>query len=80
MADSIKDDPETGGYNVQEMVDTFVQKAMEWQNFVGGALLTRSKGRTTRFPANISSTTMPATSILKTSMALNRDYCSSRIL
>uniref|UniRef100_A0A383VWB2 Glycoside hydrolase family 38 central domain-containing protein n=1 Tax=Tetradesmus obliquus TaxID=3088 RepID=A0A383VWB2_TETOB len=35
VADSINDDPETGGYNVQEMVDTFVQKALEWHNFVG---------------------------------------------
>ncbi|WIA15623.1 hypothetical protein OEZ85_002250 [Tetradesmus obliquus] len=36
MADSIKDDPETGSYNVGEMVDTFVQKAQEWQGFVRG--------------------------------------------
>ncbi|WIA23262.1 hypothetical protein OEZ85_000032 [Tetradesmus obliquus] len=36
LADSIKDDPETGSYNVKEAVDMFVQKAKEWQGCVRG--------------------------------------------
>jgi hypothetical protein len=38
LADSVKDDPETGQYNVKEVVDTFVQKAQEWQSSLKGAL------------------------------------------
>lgn len=38
LADSIRDDPETGSYNVKEAVDMFVQKAKEWQGCVRGAL------------------------------------------
>jgi hypothetical protein len=36
LADSIKDDPETGRYNVDEAVNMFVQKAKEWQSYVEG--------------------------------------------
>jgi hypothetical protein len=34
----VQDDPETHSYNVQEMVDAFVQKAKEWQDCVQGGL------------------------------------------
>jgi hypothetical protein len=36
LADSIKDDPDTGKYNVHEAVEMFVQKAKEWQSCVRG--------------------------------------------
>ncbi|WIA37079.1 hypothetical protein OEZ86_014052 [Tetradesmus obliquus] len=36
QAESVKDDPETNSYNVQEVVDDFVEKAQEWQDCVQG--------------------------------------------
>jgi hypothetical protein len=36
MADYIKDDPETGSFNIAHEVNMFVQKAKEWQSTVQG--------------------------------------------
>ncbi|KAF8065729.1 alpha-mannosidase [Scenedesmus sp. PABB004] len=36
LADSVKDDPETNSFNLDEVVNTFVAKAKEWQACVQG--------------------------------------------
>jgi hypothetical protein len=43
LADSVQDDPETHSYNVQEMVDAFVEKAEEWQDCVQGGRQRRQR-------------------------------------